>query len=588
MPKSAAPSKDTQGFDFNKIKPQLSSLLGDWSNNEKQACEARRVIRLLETNVAQKQNNKQLADNEIEIPRRIVDNNISREKPAFVAFIEQSARLVLFKSKTDPTKDATPLADWFTTGMRYPEWNTPWHASSDGSLLHGGVFIEVRIDESKPFGVAIESTPRDCLIFPTKTRKNIQKCEKLLRRYEYLPNELEDAVDEYGFDAEEVKRLTEKTRTSERETPIEVYKVFLKKNGIVYVAWWQEQCAKWLKAPEQLDMGFYAVVETVDEQTNQPKQDIQPAPCPVFPFFWLPQEIIENEYLLAVKGRAYKDLADQDALTEMWSSIVNGTNRASQLWASQVFNPANPEGRQNLVMQAGVATPEEIKYNNVPYPDPMLLTVAQALSTENMAQTGQVDFAVNNRQDSRKTAQEIKSAQSQAGLLSSVRLVPFSNTVRQVYAFVWEIVQSMVRAKAVVPPEEILPYFEDEYYVLAAGDTEVIKKAEKVNALQMFYPVVATTPVGPAILKKLLELQFPDEAPAWVKLLEQPDLKPIVAQLGQVLAAIPQDTLDPQTAANIQNILANAQSVLQQASVASGPQQLAQSASQPNPAQGAS
>ena len=145
----------------------------------------------------------------------------------------------------------------------------------------------------------------------------------------------------------------------------------------------------------------------------------------------------------------------------------------------------------------------------------------------------------------------------------------------------------MVRAKAVVPPEEILPYFEDEYYVLAAGDTEVIKKAEKVNALQMFYPVVANTPVGPAILKKLLELQFPDEAPAWVKLLEQPDLKPIVMQLGQVLAAIPQDTLDPKTAANIQNILANAQSVLQQASVAGGPQQLAQSASQPNPAQGA-
>ena len=45
---------------------------------------------------------------------------------------------------------------------------------------------------------------------------------------------------------------------------------------------------------------------------------------------------------------------------------------------------------------------------------------------------------------------------------------------------------------------------------------------------------------------------------------------------------------DPQTAANIQNILNNAQSVLQQASVAGGPQQLAQPASQPNPAQGAS
>jgi len=51
MPKSAAPSKDTQGFDFDKIKPQLSSLLGDWNNNEKSACEARRAIRLLETNV---------------------------------------------------------------------------------------------------------------------------------------------------------------------------------------------------------------------------------------------------------------------------------------------------------------------------------------------------------------------------------------------------------------------------------------------------------------------------------------------------------------------------------------------------------
>jgi hypothetical protein len=334
----------------------------------------------------------------------------------------------------------------------------------------------------------------------------------------------------------------------------------MKKKGSVHDAWYTDNAQSYLRAPEPVNM---FPIKQADEVTMA-------APLTIYPFFFAQYEIIEDELLLNVKGRAALDLADQDALTGLWSSVVNGSFNASQIFASRRINPANPEGSAAAIIAPGKVSPEELNYHAPNFPPSDLLQVAQSLVTENLSSIGQVDFAVSNRQDSRKTAREIQAAGQQAGLLSGVKLVPFANVIREVYDFVWTLVQHFASINAVQVPETVKPFIDRDYYVFPAGDTEVIQRAEKLAALKAFYPVVAATPIGALVLQKIIELEVPHEAPRWNAALAQPDLRPIVAQLGQVLAAIPPESMPPETAQQIQAILANAQSVLQSTQLAGG------------------
>lgn len=555
------PAQSNTTQDFDKFKVRVNEIEAEWGRNEKTAIDSRREVRRFDNNTEALQNSGELAANETKIPRRVIHGNIMREKPSYAAYIEQSTRLVLFKSKSQPDLETGPLADWFTAGMRYTGWNTPWHATIDGMLLHGGAFIEVRLDSTKPFGIALEAVPRDALIFPCKTRKSIQRVEMILRVYEYMPAELEQMVKTSGFNAIEVERLLEKSKDKERQTPVKVYRVFMKRDGVVLDAWHTDQAQTYLRAPEPVNMF---------PQRGPDGQITVGQALTIYPFFFAQYEIIEDELLINVKGRAALDLADQDALTELWSSVVNGSKNASQIYASRKLNPANPEGNAAAQLTPGKASPDELNFYSPNFPPADLLTVAQALTTENMSGIGQVDFAANNRQDSRKTAREIAAATQQAGLLSGVRLVPFSNCIRETYDFVWQVLQWLVSINAVQPPEHLRQMVASDYYVFPAGDTEVIQRAEKLAALQSFYTVVAPTPIGPMVLQKIIELQFPIEAPKWNLALQQPDLRPVVGQLAQILAALPTESMPPQTAQQIQTILQHVQSVLQSSQLASG------------------
>lgn len=565
MPANQAPTTSNDTADFEKFKARVNEVIAEWGQNESTAIEARRTVRRFDNNTEALQASGELNADETKIPRRVIHANIMREKPSYAAYIEQSTRLVLFKAKDQPDLETAPLADWFTAGMRYTGWNTPWHATIDGMLLHGGTFIEVRLDSTKPFGIALEAVPRDGLIIPCKTRKSIQRVEMILRMFEYMPMELEAMVQSAGFSAVEVERLLEKSKDKERQTPVKCYRVFMKRGGVVHDAWYTEGAQSYLRGVEPVNMF---------PQRGEDGNIVVGKPLTSYPFFYAQYEIIEDELLLNVKGRAMLDLADQDALTGLWSSTVNGAKKASNVYASRRLNPANPEGNAAAVLQPNKASPDELNFFQANFPPADLLSIAQALTTENMSGIGQVDFAANNRQDSRKTAREIAAATQQAGLLSGVRLVPFSNCIRETYDFVWEVLTWLVGINAVKPPTNIAHYFQMEYYVFPAGDTEVIQRAEKLAALQAFYPVVAATPIGPLVLSKIIELQFPIEAPKWNSTLAQPDLRPIVMQLAQIIAALPPDSMPPNTANQVQAILTNVQSVLQSTNMAGGPPQL--------------
>ena len=128
----------------------------------------------------------------------------------------------------------------------------------------------------------------------------------------------------------------------------------------------------------------------------------------------------------------------------LWTAMINGTVRASNVYAS----PAQDDGNGGKLAQAevdlvhGVVFSKPLNFWSTPYPDPLIIKAAQALDTQTQQETGQVDFAVSNREDSRKTATEVQAANQQQSLLNSVQVSLFSAFLRDVHTAVWPIVQS--------------------------------------------------------------------------------------------------------------------------------------------------
>lgn len=555
------PSK-TSDFDLDSEVKRINALISQWSD-EPELVKKRREVRKKEYNVNDMRTAGEIEADETYIARRIVDRNITREKPEFLSYIEASPRLVLFKSKSNPSLDTIALADWFALGMRYRGWNEAWHRAFDACRLHGASFIEVRADKTQPFNLILEYTPREFLIFPKKVRRSIQRCERILRKYEYLPNELEDAVEKYGFDESVVAKITENAKDQNRDEPICVYKAFIKKDDLIWTAWYSESCQnKWLRAPEPLYLG----------QVDAQQQLVQ---ATKFPFVCILFEYTEEEEILNCKGRAARDLADQDALSDIWTAMVNGTKRAARLQASRVNGP-NIEGAQTEVIEGNKIMPYQVDYFQAAYPDPIILQVAQQLGVENQQSAGQVDFAVVNRKDSRKTAKELSLAQQQSSQLSSVTITPVANAEVEVYEMCWEVVQSQVLAGIIVKPDHLpIEVFSDNYVLAPAGDAEVIKRAEKIANLQQDIPLFAGTPIYTEIITKYLELRFPDEAMSLKEKLSSTNLLPVVQQLLSVLQAVPTDTLTPEQQQALQSIMQNAQSAINASGIPGGPQGMA-------------
>jgi hypothetical protein len=184
--------------------------------------------------------------------------------------------------------------------------------------------------------------------------------------------------------------------------------------------------------------------------------------------------------------------------------------------------------------------------------------------TEHSQETNQVNFAANNRQDSRKTAKEIAAAQQQSSLINSVQVTLFSAYLRDVYKLVWRIAQSQALQGLII----IVPIYDEtgnvignndamiskEYEILPAGDVDVIQRQEKLDRMMSFWPVMQTTPLAEAFLMDILASAFPDSFDRYKKLMEQAKqeqvkrLKQLLFQTSTVLqGAISEDELKAMT-----------------------------------------
>ena len=90
-------------FDFMTCQKSLKQLVGDWSA-EIMNTEERRRYRDIDISVEQLQAKGMLKSDEMLIPIRVINANIRREQPSYMAFITQSWRLAIFRSRIDPNR----------------------------------------------------------------------------------------------------------------------------------------------------------------------------------------------------------------------------------------------------------------------------------------------------------------------------------------------------------------------------------------------------------------------------------------------------------------------------------------------------
>lgn len=554
----------TRLFDFNLARARLKRLVDEFNANVVPRVENNRSLRKLDIDPSKLRQSNKIKKDETMIGIRTINTNVEREQPAFISFLRNSRRQAVFTCVSDPNQKTDLIEEHYTKGMTYADWETPWYKQLDGTQVHGWDSIEVVFDPSKPLHVGIEHIGHDKLIFPLGAL-NIQSCEIIIRSYSVSQIELKRFVAEFGFDSVQVEDLLSNRSDERKDQNITIYKKFCKYGGQVWVAWFalEEATRDWLKQPAPLYLGIDEEVEEafIDPLTRQEMSApaLKPAPIADFPVFLLRYRLTEEQEIKESIGRAFLDLPKQEALTALWSSYVNGATRASNIYGSPKGTSASGAGPKQLelAIEHGKFYSEPVEFWNTPYPDESLLRAAQALDVHNSQEVGQLTFAVQNKKGSRTTAKEISSAEEQNSLMNSVQLTLFSTHIRQVHSFIWPIVQSRaIRGEiqflntienVVIDPvsgQEIISRSNDVeaiakvYDIRAAGDVDVIQRAEKLEKMREFLPSIQA--IGGQLFAMfftdMLKIAFPDDGEKYGNLLAMGmEDKQLIQQLSQML-----------------------------------------------------
>lgn len=581
-------------FDFRKESGQLLSLVESWTDEEKKT-KTRRELRENKKSVYEERQKKTILEDETIIPDRTINSNIRRSKVSYTNYITQSKRLLIITDTQSPQISIEPLEMWFTRGMRYPDWKDPWFELVDAVHVHGGAAMEVVYDPSKPLNCTLEFIPRDALIYPLKTR-NLQNCPRILRCYEITPIQLEQFIEDYNFDQKVAKDLFDKFHKD--SDYVKIYRVLMKVKGVVFNAWWSKDVnTDWLRAPMQHDVGLIdfnpAIIQSpvaLPEQSlmgqpmGQPMGPMNPSiplylspeweqarmslykplPLKAYPIFWYPFQKVENQNILEVQGRASMDLHVQEAMTHLLTNTVNATTRASNFYPCAESQPGDdPKLIELGPLKPGVVMSRQLTFNQLPWPNNIILSVMQALKVGKADESGQTDYAATARKDANKTAKELELATEQANTVITSDMDVFSSPFLSTLALCFNIAchQSIFNlCKRPNRPDLLV----GDYNLQPAGDIEVVKRAEdKANAKE-FFNIVQGTPTAEKILVFLIQRFFPDQADEWIETLKTPDLRPLVIQLVSILEQAPLDGLTPEQQSGIGNLIATARELVGQ------------------------
>lgn len=351
----------------------------------------------------------------------------------------------------------------------------------------------------------------------------------------------------------------------------QVYKVMFRVDGVVNVAWCAPGiCDDWLRAPRALFIGRRKLIAPKAQnlsvsppQQLNPQSQGQPQPNPVYvlytqfmqetmdkgkledfallciskaltppseimneteyPYFLFPYLISENNTISNLKGRVYLDQDVQEATSSLMSSTCTQARRAAGLYGSKDANDPNDDVlmQENITLKSGCIINSKVSFTQLQGPEPGIFSAIQMIASANQNETSQVNFAVQNRKDSRKTAEEIKVASNQAQVLSTVQVVLFSVALKRLYSTMAAIIQSRVLSGLIIVNPLVLPQYARRIIVKPSGDTDVIEKQQMIQTMMSAWSVMQNTAASAPFLNDLLEKMFPDSAAKYIQAIQQ-------------------------------------------------------------------
>lgn len=616
-------------FDFPQAKPRLMRLRQLWRHEIEQTIE-RRLYRKVDISPKKLRDEGKLKPDETLIPLRVIDTNIRRENPAYVNYLISPPRQYVFECLDNAQVDSQTsrnLEKDVTTCLRYPAWEMPHFKCMDGSQLHGWDSVEVTYDESKPGHIGLEHVGHDNLYFGVDSI-DTQAGECMMRRYSVTVMQLRSWIVQHGFDPRQTQYLLDFAKGLDKiDYNFSVYKVYIKWQGVVYIAWCcLEYCDDWLKKPEKLKMGIAKQVQVMKPtMVPNPKAGplntigaalklVQPEPSHVQTMVptmeWQEQDIVDypiflNIYLINEEqpimqgvGRGFLDKYKQEAMTAIATGYVNGLNRASNVYGSVAGDPSSTAEPVQLKtpLNNGALYDKKIEFFTTPYPDPQCLTALEYFGTQNTEETGQVAIAAQNRQDSRKTAKEVEGAENTQAELSTVQVALYSIFLTKLGAFQWLILQSQALQNKIpllqIPKPSLAPNGQQtmemvnntdllklRFMVRPAGSVDVIERQKMLQQMRQDWPVMQQSPLAMEFFKEFIRQAYPNQANSWIAVMDQSQqTKQLIQKLAQMLeylAKQDQAKLTPQDINTLKQVEQEVQQALQ-------PQAPVQMGQQPN------
>jgi hypothetical protein len=553
---SLMPLEQARLFQYSRAIGRIKVLIKDFEEHVEAPARLRRATRFIDVDIKKLQAAGELGADETMISIRVIDDNIRKEKPPFLAFLKQSRRMVIFTDMDEPNdRRASELLEKdYTQGMSYLRWNVPFEKALDGAQLHGWDWIETEFDSKKPFMVGFSHIGHENLIFDIKAR-DIQSQEELLRKFTLSVYEFERLQSRKGFNSNLIRKVVAKKRESNEniDDEIIIYKRFFKYDGIVYVNWLADpkECTdyeEWLREPEKLFLGKVTTEMSIDENLR-PVQLMFPIDEEEYPIEGYYYQETEEAMIVKKRGRYDLDKEKQEAQTALWSVYINGCIRASNVYAS----PKNATGESvprilDLDLVAGTLYSVPLEFWSPPYPNDVILRASNALDVKMAAEQGETSYAVLNRKDSRKTAEEISTAQEKEVAINSITLGNFSNFVTASHGRAWPIVQSLgmigvvpiLKTTDPMSGEKInnIELLGREYNVRAAGDVDVLERNEKLKKRFAVWPMVQQTGISQMFLVDILKEMFPEDSFKYEQLLLLENQKDKIIQiLGEIVKA---------------------------------------------------
>jgi len=528
-----------------------------------------RKMRRLDIDVESLRQSGDLEAHETFIPVRIIDNNIKQKLPTKMAYLKSANRLAIFEPKVtipgQPPPDTARVESEFWRVMTYPGWEVPFIQCMDGAEFVGFDWFEVLYtpEENRPGHVSVNHVGRANLLFDLSV-STIQDSKLVAKRIPLTLVSLTKIAREFGFKEEDILKLREKialaktSATADYDESIAyneftqdtcIFRVFFKEGGVVWTSWYAQDIDHYLTPPTKFYNGVdrKEVTQTLQPGTliPVPQETWVPEEEENYPYYPLLRTITEDKRIARTMGAVSSDYPIQEAACTIYSCLVNQTEQSAQVMASPATDDYDRSGapkQLSLKIQRGQIWDRKMDFFHPPPPDPAVSRAVQELQQLNATQNNQIAWAVQNREDSRKTATEVQASEKQQSQINSTETLMMSICFVPLYTAAWRIVQAQALRQLIVfcPTAQganDVALISLDYNIKAAGDTDYVEKQQTIINMQQDWPIVVNTPAAMPFLSDYLRLRYPNKANTYIEAIQmgQQNNEQLIAQLKALL-----------------------------------------------------